>query len=382
MSGAGQLMADQAMADQATADQAMADNGPKPTADLNEQLKALHAKSDFPGFAVAIVDREQGVVYESGFGWADRQNRKPFTAQTVMNIGSVSKTFIGVALMQAVENGQIDLDAPVDRYLGFSIRNPRFPDKPITLRHLATHTSGIEDRGSIYRKAYSEGMEPSMELGEYLRQYLTPEGRWYNRRNFGKNPPGDARDYSNIGAALAAYTLEKALEKPFDELTTRSILEPLGMNDSGWSYGDIELDSHAVSYDGDDIVEPYTLVTYPDGGLRTSVSSLGRYLAAILGGGVLGDVRILDGASVEALVAPQFDAQDPPEGAGDKNSGIFWSLDSSGLIGHTGGDPGISTMTAFDPESGRGWVFITNSELNKKTAGQLREIWNLLKSTP
>ncbi len=365
-----------------TASEPGAPSGSEPTAELEGQLKALHAKSDFPGFAVAIVDREHGILYEKGFGWADRENRKPFIAQTVMNIGSVSKTFIGVALMQAVEKGQIDLDAPIDRYLGFKARNPRFPDKPMTLRHLATHTSGVTDRESIYRQAYSEGMEPSMELGDYLTQYLDPEGRMYDRRNFGKRPPGEVYEYSNIGAALAAFVLEKALGRSFDLLTTESILKPLGMHDSGWSYGDIELDSHAVLYDGNDIVEPYTLVTYPDGGLRTSVSSLGRYLTAMLGGGAVEGSRILTETSVAAMIAPQFDPRDPPKDWGEKNSGIFWSLDKKGLIGHTGGDPGISSVMAFDPKSGRGWVFITNTELNKKTAGQFREIWSLLKATP
>lgn len=364
------------------AGQVAADSGTTSRAGLDEQLGALHAESTFPGFAVVIVDRELGVVYERGFGWADRRNQKPFTEATVLNIGSVSKTFIGVALMQAVEKGQVDLDEPVDRHLGFQVRNPRFPEAAITLRHLATHTSGIEDRESIYRQAYSAGFEPSMELGDYLRRYLAPDGKHYRHKNFGKRPPGEGREYSNIGAALAAHVLEKATGKPFAELTTESILKPLGMNDSGWSYADIDLERHAVLYDGGEVVEPYTLVTYPDGGLRTSASSLGRYVAAILGGGARGKTRVLAEASVAAMVAPQFDPQDPPVNWREKNSGIFWDLDKKGFIGHTGGDPGISSVMAFDPRAGRGWLFLTNTELSKKNVATFREVWKLLKAAP
>ena len=354
----------------------------EPAISLGDRLRAAQGESGFPGFAVAITERGKGVVYEAGFGWADRASQKPFTETTVLNIGSVSKTFIGVALMRAVEQGRVDLDAPIERHLSFQARNPRFPDQPITLRHLATHTSGIQDRETIYRKAYTEGLEPSMALGDYLRRYLDPKGDWFERKNFGKHAPGKAYDYSNIGAALAAYVIEKAMEEPFDSLTTRTVLQPLGMTDSGWSYADINFEQHATLYDGNEVVDPYTLVTYPDGGLRTSASSLGRYLSAILDGGRSGDARILAEASVEAMTAAQFGSDDRPKGLGEKTPGLFWSINGKGQIGHTGGDPGISAVMAFDPDSGCGWLFLTNTELSKKTFESFQGIWELLKAAP
>lgn len=351
-----------------------------PDAALDARLEALARDAAFPGFAVAVVDRER-TLYARGFGLADRENEVPFSADTVLNIGSVSKTFIGVALMQAVADGQIDLDAAVDTYLPYKVRNPRFPKSPITLRHLATHTSGIVDREAIYDRAYSRGEVPEMALGDYLQRYLAPGGEWYRARNFGKHAPGAFYEYSNIAAALAAHVLERVTGEGFDELTTRRILEPLSMTDSGWSYAAAG-DRHARLYDGAETVEPYTLVTYPDGGLRTSAASLARYLTAIVAGGRLGEVRILDQESTAAMLSPQYTASGARprnRGPDDSDSGIFWALRANGLVGHTGGDPGISTFMFFDPETGFGRIFLTNTEMTRARADDFKAIWDALK---
>ena len=358
----------------------LADAGPTTSAALETRLTALQERAGFPGLAVAVVDGE-GVRYQKGFGWADRDAKTPFSDKTVLNIGSVSKTFVGIAIMQAAEQGRLDLDAPIDGHLPFKVRHPRFPDEPVSLRMLATHTSGIRDRESVYRQAYTQGVEPSMALGDYLKEVFDPAGKWFDSKNFGKQRPGAAIEYSNIGAALAAYVVERAMGEPFDALTRRTILQPLGMDDSGWSYGAVDRTRHATLYENGKPLDPYTLVTYPDGGLRSSVSSLGRYVQALLGAGRLGDARILQASSFAAMIAPQYDVGRPPKGFKGKNSGVFWALDEKGLIGHTGGDPGITAVLAFDPVARRGWVFIANRELDEKTAESFREIWSLVKSS-
>jgi CubicO group peptidase (beta-lactamase class C family) len=94
--------------------------------------------------AAVIVNRE--VVWMKGYGFADSPRTRPFTPNTVMNVGSVAKTFIGVAMMRAVQEGRLSLDEDINRYLPFRVVNPYRPNDRITLRHLATHTSGITDR--------------------------------------------------------------------------------------------------------------------------------------------------------------------------------------------------------------------------------------------
>ncbi|MEM8963043.1 MAG: serine hydrolase domain-containing protein [Acidobacteriota bacterium] len=348
--------------------------------ELENKLAELYAASELPGFAVALIADDE-VVYTGGFGFANRDRDIAFTPETVLNIGSISKTFIGIALMQAVERGDIDLDSDISVHLPYTVRHPRFPDQPITVRHLASHTSGIQDRELIYNRAYSDGETPEMSLGAYLEHYLSPRGKWFKKSNFTKDAPGEAFEYTNIGAALAAHVLENAVGVPFDRLTRRDIVEPLGMDDSGWSYATADRARHAVLYDGKSIVDPYTLVTYPDGGMRASVDSLARYLRVVMAGGKLDDTVILRPASVKTLLTHPGKLSGMSER--DAGYGHFWSHKTSGVIGHSGGDPGITTAMFFNPETGRGRIFVTNTMVdNSELAASFRAVWEALDEAP
>ena len=107
--------------------------------------------------AAIIVNRK--LVWTRGYGFADKERAVPFTKDTIMNIGSISKTITGAALMRAVQDGKLSLDEDVNKYLPFKVANPSFPNEPITLRQLATHTSSITDRGAVYAAAYHFGRD-------------------------------------------------------------------------------------------------------------------------------------------------------------------------------------------------------------------------------
>jgi CubicO group peptidase (beta-lactamase class C family) len=92
----------------------------------------------FNGFTGTVVDTS-GILYNQGFGYADIAAKKPYTKQTVINIASISKVFIGVALMKAQEMGLLNLDDPINKHLPFAVSNPNFPNELITIRQLATH---------------------------------------------------------------------------------------------------------------------------------------------------------------------------------------------------------------------------------------------------
>ena len=124
--------------------------------------------------AAIIVDKK--VVWVKGYGFADKERAVPFTPDTVMNIGSISKTFTGVALMRAVQEGKLSLDEDINSYLPFKLTNPHQPNERITLRHLATHTSGITDRSSVYLNTYHYGGRTPEPLGEFLKSYFVPGG--------------------------------------------------------------------------------------------------------------------------------------------------------------------------------------------------------------
>lgn len=121
-------------------------------------------------------------VWSKEYGHRDYLRTQPFTTTTPMTVASITKTFTGVAMMRLVAEGKLDLDADVNRYVPFSVRNPRFPDTPITLRMIATHTSSITDRWEVYRATYSFGGDPAESLTDFITSYFARDGRRARRR--------------------------------------------------------------------------------------------------------------------------------------------------------------------------------------------------------
>ena len=107
--------------------------------ELDRKLSEIAGRGHLPGFGVSIVT-SGGVLFQKGYGYADIETKIPYTKETLQNIGSISKTFIGISLMQLVEENRIRLEDDINRYLPFKVVNPHFPTEPILIRHLArTH---------------------------------------------------------------------------------------------------------------------------------------------------------------------------------------------------------------------------------------------------
>lgn len=336
--------------------------------------------NNFTGYATATVTSD--LVEAKGVGFADKARQVSYTKHTVQPIGSVSKTFIGVSLLMAKDQGLIDLDADINEYLDFEVSNPRIngEDNCITLRSLATHTSGIIDNEKYYRLAYSKDTLSYMPLKKYLQQYLVRGGEFYSKKNFSNHKAGSYHRYSNIGAALAAHVLEKATGSSFSEFTKQNIFEPLGMDQSGWSYQEIDPMKHAVLYDEKDApLEPYTLVTYPDGGLRTSAYDMSLYLKELIKG-YNHDSPLLTNESWDELYRKNFlDKGVENINPREPDTGIFMMYSKSGKIGHTGSDPGVCSMMWFSPQTSRGAIFMANEDLTKNNVERFKMIWEKLK---
>lgn len=321
--------------------------------------------------AVIIVDKK--IAWMNGYGFADKEHAIAFTPDTVMNIGSISKTFTGAALMRAVEEGKVSLDEDINSYLPFKVINPHFPDQPITLRHLATHTSGISDRPSVYESTYHFGGDTPEALGDFLQSYFARDGKHYSNDNFLKTKPGTHREYSNIAAGLAGYIVELAVGEKLNAYTRRHIFAPLQMSNSGWFLSEIPPAKHArlyVAQQGVRIPIPiYEGTTYPDGGVRTSVSDLAKFFVALLNDGKYGCARILDKKSVDEMLRFQYTSANKPEnvnlqGEDSVNSGIFWATKFDATkIGHNGSDPGIRTIMLADPSKEIGVILFTNTSM-------------------
>lgn len=368
---------------------------------LTDELNNIYKQGYINGFSVAIVNQNK-TLYQKGIGFSDKKNKKVYTENTIQNIASISKTFIGIALLKAQELGKLDLDDPINKFLPFEVKNPYYQDIPITIRHLATHTSTIMDTDYYDGKSYilkdkqSISNNKLVELNEkfnspdshisminYLNNVLTTNSKWYKKEGFLKNKPGEIFNYSNVGATLAAAILEKATGEKFDKFTTKYILNPLGMLDSGWSFEDIDFSKHSKLYSSPDTELPfYCLITYPDGGFITSVNDLSKYLTELIKG-YSGKGIILKKESYKELFKEQLKADNfthrETEGFDDEyNTGIFMGFSPNGYVGHTGGDPGVSSFMFFNPKSKLGRIVIINTDIGDEGYKQFAAIWNVL----
>jgi CubicO group peptidase (beta-lactamase class C family) len=341
------------------------------TTALDSSIEQRMSEVGMVGLGAAIIVNQK-VVWIKGYGFADKEHAVPFTPNTIMNIGSISKTFTGVALMHAVQEGKLSLDEDINTYLPFRVANPFFPNDRITLRQLATHTSGIADRWSVYESTYHYGGDSPEPLGEFLKNYFVPNGKSYSKENFLNVRPGTHREYSNIGAGLAGYIVEIAAGEKLNVYTKRHIFAPLKMTNTGWFLAEVALANHAKLYVAQGMTIPIQLyggTTYPDGGVRTSVADLSKLFIALLNEGEYEGVRILEKKSVQEMLRFQYTDANKPANVNLRNedsvnSGIFWAtkLDVT-RIGHNGSDPGVRTVMLSDLNKEVGVILFTNTSL-------------------
>jgi CubicO group peptidase (beta-lactamase class C family) len=332
---------------------------------VHEQMR----EAQTPGIAVSLV-RGDEIAWTIGAGWADRENDIRVTPDTVFMLASVSKTVTCAGVMSVVEDGDLDLDADVNDYLPFEVGIPAAPREPITTRMLLIHTSAIRDRFSVWGTPYSRDSlyfhgDSPIELEEFLRSYLVPgESRYREGANFYERRPGRAYAYSNIAVALAAYVAEVVAHRDFNELCKQRILEPLGMDQSGFRLADITTTNLAMPYKLNKETgsfEPYFQYgypDYPDGALRTSAAHLARWLAAFMNYGSFEGVRVLERSTVRETRRHQLSYD-----AGWRQGLVWYGAAPRGYfrMGHTGGDYGVSTRMFFRPDTRVGVVTLTNS---------------------
>ncbi len=369
--------------------------------ELRDSLQWFSDSAEFNGFGVAII-KDNVVLFQGGFGMADRDALLPYTDSSTQTVGSISKTLIGLAVMKAVDQGKLELDDPVAKYLTFAVLDQNHPDIPITVRHLVTHTSSITDTEDAYlRRSYvltdtsdltrdlaidispARFSAPStaVPMEVYLRDVLSADGRWYERETYTGQRPGERFEYSNIGATLAARVVEQATGQAFDTFTEEHILKPLGMRSSGWNTGSMDRTSMSQLYRSK--LEPYPryrLITYPDGGFVTSSADMAKYMIELLQG-YRGEGSLLSKAAYAEYFRAQlseanFDDRNDGPLSDEYNMGILMGFNPSGAFGHTGGDPGVTSMFFIDPTTGIGRYMIVNTDL--KEFKPFRNVWEML----
>jgi CubicO group peptidase (beta-lactamase class C family) len=321
---------------------------------IREEMRVAH----LPGLS-ALVTKDLHVRWASGYGWANREDDIRVNPHTVSMLASISKTVICAAAMQLWESGSLDLDADVNGYLSFPVRNPHHPDRAITARMLLTHTSSIRDRYSLWGtlsdptpEGYCHG-DATISLHDILQGYLVPGGAYYIRsKDYYDDPPGDRYRYSNLGADLAALLVEEISGTPFGQYCIDNIFTPLGMSQTGYHLADISTPNLMMPYRyriASGTYTPYYQYGYPDypcGALRTSARSLSRWLRCFINYGALDGTRILKRSTVKEIRRPQI--------PGTWWQGLIWyyrAHHGRPLLGHNGSDYGVDTSMFFESEA-------------------------------
>ena len=247
-------------------------------------------RGDIAG-AVVVVVKDGQVLLQKGYGYADVAAKKPVDPETTLfRPGSVSKLYTWTALMQLVEAGKVDLDADVNTYLDFKI--PPYQGKPITVRNLMTHTTGFEE---VIKNLLITDPKALPELGPYLGTHI-PD------RIFA---PGEVPAYSNYGAALAGYIIQRVSGQPFDDYIEQHIFAPLGMTHATFRQPlpDRLKPLMAQGYSvASGPAKPYELVgASPPGGSAISGGDMARFMIAHLQDGEYQGQRILQAATAQKM---------------------------------------------------------------------------------
>ncbi|MDX1934140.1 MAG: serine hydrolase [Capsulimonadales bacterium] len=321
------------------------------------------------GVSSAVV-RNGSLLWSGSTGIANKTLNTRVTDDTVFAIASISKTVTAVAVMQLVEEGKLDLDADINRYLPFTLRNPKAAGN-ITLRHLLTHTSGISDT-RYYALAeaspespafhYYRDSDPTLSLADFCRAFFSEDGTYFGPESFNGSAAGTTFEYSNIGMALAGYIVERAAGESFADFTRRRIFQPLGMTRTGWRVAEFATRELAMPYGPEgEALGNYTFADYPNGGLRTTARDLSRFLRAFIQDGVLEGRRILQAATVREMKRVQY--PNIPEAEQQRLGWNGVMVGSQLAIGHSGAERGISTGMYYSTATGSGAIVLTNGSL-------------------
>jgi CubicO group peptidase (beta-lactamase class C family) len=333
------------------------DAGPIP-ADLEGFIGYQMRLGRLPGVAAAIVDRGaiQRIVT---LGRAtDTTN---VDAHTLFLVASISKTFVSALLLQLAEEGTLTLDDAAETYLGYPVRAPQAPDHAITIRELATHTSGLTDDWPALGTVTTTG-DPTVTLTQFAHDYLMDPTHF-------DRAPGVSQEYCNAGFGVLGAVIEAASHEDLRARTARLLTTPLALDGAGWWLADVDTSHLAVEY-VTGVVDPATGdATYeaqPQRGfghytatsMRISITDLARWVLMHTGGGTLDGATVLMPTSIGEEQHVQYPAL-------DRDQGFVWyyrNLDGARWISHSGSSFGTSAQMMYRTTDGRGLIVITNSD--------------------
>ena len=299
------------------------------------------------GVVVGLIDEKGRRVYGYGRAVGEGAGSGPPDGQTFYEIGSVTKAFTGVLLAEMAERGEVKLDDPLQKYLPDGVKAPQVDGEPITLAHLASHTSGLPRMPDNF--APKDAANPYADY--------TPEQMYEFLGRCGpKRKPGERSEYSNLGMGLLGHVLARHAGKSYEELLAERVLAPLGMRDTQIQLDDAARARLAPGHDADGNPSPnWDLPTFAGAGaLRSTTDDMLKFVAAHIGQPAAAPPL---GAAIKASQAPRGGAA-----AGENDVALGWLVTRKPrLVWHNGQTGGYHAFCGFSPERKVGVVVLSDT---------------------
>ena len=365
--------------------------------DVDSLLRATVEEGGAPSISAGIVVNDILI-------WAKNYNGIA-GLQTAYGVGSITKPFTATAILQLYEQGQLDLDDDVNKYLTFSVRHPKFPDRSITIRMLLTHQSGLDKETFNYDtytlmmdsslRAFAKAcgtelpkIEPYPEPNDFFEGLLTPKGAYYTNHVW-KCEPGQLQ-YSNIGFSLLALIIEKITGQSYEKYCKEYILEPLGMTNSGFNplrlaethappcariigkyYKSINrrrrIPDSMRKLVKNNVLQYPLYKTHPGPvGLSTTVPDLSKFMIAHMNNGrAPNGFQLLKPETVELMHQVGTLGPSGIDIFQLKGQGMGWAVGRNGIHGHIGGQFGyLAAMIYRETEAGKaGFILMINQTM-------------------
>ncbi|MBN2501760.1 MAG: beta-lactamase family protein [Anaerolineales bacterium] len=350
-------------------------------AEYEAHIDELIAFGDPPGMSLVVL-KDGEIVHSKGYGYADAPNQISAAPEHVYHFWSFTKIVTATAIMQLVESGQIDLHAPVRDYLPeFEFSYPSTDSEVVTTYHLLTHSAGMGDAGAeMLGWVHYEG-----DAHYNQTEFLTSVWPKFQELAY---EPGSGGYYSNIDYMMLSAVIEAVSGQSYESYVVENILQPLGMEGSGFEYTPEMAEFAAVGSHPDDLmawVAHYSLdmdravrekadgrywfnplYSHQTGptGLITSPLELTRFLQMLLNGGELDDVRILSEESVAMMNTPQVEIVKGPASGDDAAFGLGWAIEEENgrlVLTHSGSGMAYAVFVRVYPEENLAVVLAGNS---------------------
>src|SRR5713101_6807363 len=327
---------------------------PKSVEELKKAMKDVLEKEHIPGAGVALVANGE-VLWCGGIGQADIAANFAVSCDTEFRVGSISKTFVALALLKLQEEGKINLYARLqDVAPEIPFKNRWAATHPVRIVNLLEHTAGFDD--TEFSEVYNLHDRYDFPLLEVFKRFQKPQTvRW---------PPGTRMSYSNPGNAIAGYLIEKTTGKPFDQYIRETFLRPMGMERADYPFTDSNKPLLAAAYDGNPpkaLGYPFIYLR-PAGDLKASPGELAKLVLFLLRRGKTEEGQLVKPESILRMEAPETTLA-TKNGLRLGYGLCNYSSVEGGVVthGHDGGIDGFISSYRYMPEQNWGYVVLLNS---------------------